>query len=1013
MKHIFSLIQILLYPKKKTNNTFLNLVLLFTFVIFTLSYSHLMAWPTINGVAICSAANDQEYPAIASDGSGGAIITWEDFRNDNTGLDAYGNIYAQRIDSSGSTLWTFNGVAICTATGDQLYPTIVSDGSGGAIITWSDGNIYAQRVNSTGSTLWTLNGVAICTAANYQYYPQIVSDRAGGAVITWWADIGIGNPVIYAQRVNSNGSTLWTNNGVLIEVGGGSPVIVSDGSGGAIITWSNGNPYAQRVNSNGSTLWILNGVAMSTAANNQNSPAITSDGSGGAIITWNGDGIYAQRVNSMGSTLWTTNGVTIYNVEDGNPAIVNDGSGGAIITWGNSNVYAQRLNSAGSILWTPAGVTICTIANGPSNIQIVSDGSGGGIITWKDYRSNPNPNGDIYAQRVNSTGNTIWTTNGIPICTSAVQQFATIVSDGLGGAIFAWTDIREGVGIAYTGYDIYAQSVDSNGFITPPISFAYLPSLKLFTFQSIYHAFNIEDFNTGDTATTYSILSNFLFLSSLDSSSVNQAAYGSPTTGTNIYLADNAYGEGTATNEVKYSTYKIYKLPKVGLTIGSSWVVNVASYTYSSTGLAIPPSFGNPDAITVSDTTLVSATWLGNTAIQLISLQAFSSPVDVDVTASPNATSPYGSDVDVEDIQVYTNLLTNSTFSTSNDTSIWMPFELAPGRTELATQSWISTYTDSAGTQANGVWKFSFADGNSGVKSTPMVSTWISTSTGQWYIVRMRLVADTPNNAHQSVLFGFNNYLGQGIQTDIAANVLFGIPTVWTWQETPMLVHSSTTTGYPQFQFKASTTGNIYVDEIQIINSAPTLVDANRNNTRLFYAYGNFDDPNETTGWGQEVYYGAGSIPEISVSNNELVLDFSNASSGSGQQGIKWTANNGVEGVGAATFPVTVNREVGVRATVAIQSGTFDSNGIILLAAYGVQTSGQQNIAIAPSNLMASAGVGTLVSGTYRTVADAVSPYYQFQFGVRSDVQGILAVTNVDLDTDQDDPNFGDPTLFP
>src|SRR5208282_811058 len=112
-------------------------------------------------------------------------------------------------------------------------------------------------------------------------------------------------------------------------------------------------------------------------------------------------------------------------------------------------------------------------------------------------------------------------------------------------------------------------------------------------------------------------------------------------------------------------------------------------------------------------------------------------------------------------------------------------------------------------------------------------------------------------------------------------------PTIWTWQETPMLVHSSTTTGYPQFQFKASTSGNIYIDEIQIINSAPTLVDADRNNTRMFYAYGNFTSASETTGWGQEVYYGAGSAPGISVSNNELILTFNSATSGTGQQGIK------------------------------------------------------------------------------------------------------------------------------
>jgi hypothetical protein len=96
-----------------------------------------------------------------------------------------------------------------------------------------------------------------------------------------------------------------------------------------------------------------------------------------------------------------------------------------------------------------------------------------------------------------------------------------------------------------------------------------------------------------------------------------------------------------------------------------------------------------------------------------------------------------------------------------------------------------------------------------------------------------------------------------------------------------------------------------------------------------------------------------------------------------------------------------------------IQSGNFNSLGIILVAAYGVQTSGQQTIAQAPSKLFASAGVGVLPGGTYRTVANAVNPYYQFQFGVRSDQPGVLAISDVDFDRDQDDPNYGDVTLFP
>jgi len=54
--------------------------------------------------------------------------------------------------------------------------TIVSDGAGGAIVTWSDfrggdpkAHIYAQRMNATGTPQWAADGVALCTATTGTY----------------------------------------------------------------------------------------------------------------------------------------------------------------------------------------------------------------------------------------------------------------------------------------------------------------------------------------------------------------------------------------------------------------------------------------------------------------------------------------------------------------------------------------------------------------------------------------------------------------------------------------------------------------------------------------------------------------------------------------------------------------------------------------------------------------------------------------------------------------------------
>ncbi len=449
--------------------------LLVTVLCATPALSQWSTNPNIN-TAICTATNPQTNPTIVSDGAGGAIITWNDQRSGNY------DIYAQRIDASGAVLWTAGGVPICTTTGDQDDPALVSDGSGGAIITWqdyrngSDYDIYAQRVNASGAVQWVANGVAICTATNNQEAPTIVSDGSGGAIVTWQdARSGI-DLNIDAQRIDASGAVLWTANGVAICTATGdqvSPNLVSDGSGGAIITWQdnrNGNDdvYAQRVNASGAVQWTANGVAICTATGNQYSPTIVSDGSGGAIITWTdyrGDGdIYAQQVDASGNPQWTGNGVVICTATGFQeaPTIVSDGLGGAIITWQdyrNStdfDIYAQRVNTSGVVQWTANGVAICTATEYQTNPTIVSDGSGGAIITWMDARD---VNNDIYAQRVNTSGLVQWTANGVAICTATgSQQWPTLVSDGSSGAIITWTDYR-GDG------DIYAQKVDRFGYL--------------------------------------------------------------------------------------------------------------------------------------------------------------------------------------------------------------------------------------------------------------------------------------------------------------------------------------------------------------------------------------------------------------------------------------------------------------------------------------------------------------------------------------------------------------------
>jgi len=308
-------------------------------------------------------AANQWYPAIAADGSGNFIITWKDqrtnFRDD---------IYARRYDSSGTALDSSFLVNDTVVTGYQdIPPAIATDGSGNFIITWNDirngdWDIYAQRYNSSGLAVDSNFKVNDDVGTLFQQRPAIAADGSGNFIITWFDQRNTLNIYgdIYAQRYNSSGTAVGSNFKVNDDVGNDNqdrPDIATDGSGNFIITWQDARNYfldiyAQRYNASGVALDTNFKVNDDVGNANQSKPTIATDGSGNFIITWFdtrnvNDDIYAQRYNSSGLAVGSN-----FRVNDENGAAthfwpdVAIGSGNFIITWndnrnGNYDIYAD------------------------------------------------------------------------------------------------------------------------------------------------------------------------------------------------------------------------------------------------------------------------------------------------------------------------------------------------------------------------------------------------------------------------------------------------------------------------------------------------------------------------------------------------------------------------------------------------------------------------------------------------------------------------------------------------
>jgi len=178
------------------------------------------------GTRISLSAGSQAGPFVVGDGGGGALVFWTDYRDDDG---TYSNIdlYGQHVAPDGSRQWGHLGMPISTAPGNQQNAVGASDGKGGAVVSWVDtrdvfDDIYGQHVLHDGSMAWEADGKHVCTAEGRQRDPRIVIDR--GTVVVAWHDFrretdDETQQDIYLQRLDLSGSRLEPGEGIEVRVG--------------------------------------------------------------------------------------------------------------------------------------------------------------------------------------------------------------------------------------------------------------------------------------------------------------------------------------------------------------------------------------------------------------------------------------------------------------------------------------------------------------------------------------------------------------------------------------------------------------------------------------------------------------------------------------------------------------------------------------------------------------------------------------------------------------------------
>lgn len=472
----------------KKSKALLSLNLSFCVLFLIFAKDSIAQWskdPNANNAIITIGGSNQTSPAIVKDFNKGAIIVWQDAR----GLNVNGtDVYGMRIDEVAKLVWSTGGRPLADAMEDQKAPAIVASPDGNFYLAWQDlrgtidNEIYVQKYGFNGLPVW-----ASATLAHTSDNLPPVIFLSGTRVLTSSYFKSGFDDVISWQRINTqNGQKQFgvfdgrqeiVNPNATGKLHEFRPAVVPAINGGLIAAWTDARndtiTYINGVDEN-SSQWGVGEFPVDLKVAMSTFPTIVSDGNEGAIIFWiksisegQDQFITAARYNAEGSPVWDDSFTELINSTPGkkrNLRAVTDRQNGAYLVWENINttrfdttVHVQRIDSEGAF-WPLGDVPIATPLASQLNpvIYPVDDKA---VVVWEDKR---NTTPDIYAQAVDMSGNTLWTSTGLAVSTASGKQAnAVLTADDLGGVIAVWEDTRN------TGIDkdIYAQRISKTGVI--------------------------------------------------------------------------------------------------------------------------------------------------------------------------------------------------------------------------------------------------------------------------------------------------------------------------------------------------------------------------------------------------------------------------------------------------------------------------------------------------------------------------------------------------------------------
>lgn len=410
-----------------------------------------------------------------SDKNGGAFIVWQDAQPPKKT-----DVLFLHVNKDGETSFRSDGKPVSLSLENKYEPQLILLNSGELLILWKENfsenrsEIFIQKVTSKGVRLWSDFGIQL-TRLNKEIkqFSAEVDQKDNVTILLIAQESNNPTTSVYLIKLNSAGKVI---NGP-IELLNSSESKISECRIKAVtenqyfINWletknSRATLFFSRLKLNADSVSVYK-KNISKLTENVLSFDVSPIG-GDLYVNWYSHekqrSIYHQLINSDGNFKWGSEGklVTTKRGHNSNPQFVVSNKN-IFVSWVNEygndkNIYAQLFDMKGNKIWKDAGLPVIEYEGDQFGQKVIYDYRDNYIVAWIDRRFNKQF-GNIYAQKLNLSGELQWANSGIDLgtYTNSEKSYLNLLPDGQGGAIAIFKDKRE------KKTEIYGQKIYSTG----------------------------------------------------------------------------------------------------------------------------------------------------------------------------------------------------------------------------------------------------------------------------------------------------------------------------------------------------------------------------------------------------------------------------------------------------------------------------------------------------------------------------------------------------------------------